>query len=135
MFVTVLIGILNRTTKRFSYARAGHEPPIFFDGLGSVKRMPKSNGMALGIFDAITLDEQTIEFPKDSMMLLCSDGIPDATNRQNERFGFNRIVRSVAHMQQLSTQRVCNELIKAITEHQDGSPQFDDMTVITVKAV
>jgi serine phosphatase RsbU (regulator of sigma subunit) len=30
---------------------------------------------------------------------------------------------------------VCNELIKAITEHQDGSPQFDDMTVITVKAV
>ena len=97
--------------------------------------MPKSNGMALGIFDAITLDEQTIEFPKDSMMLLCSDGIPDATNRQNERFGFNRIVRSVAHMQQLSTQSVCNELIKAITEHQDGSPQFDDMTVITVKAV
>ena len=135
MFVTVLIGILNRTTKRFSYARAGHEPPIFFDGLGSVKRMPKSNGMALGIFDSITLDEQTIEFPKDSMMLLCSDGIPDATNRQNERFGFNRIIRSVAHMQQLSTQRVCNELIKAITEHQDGSPQFDDMTVITVKAV
>jgi len=135
MFVTILFGILNRTTKRFSYARAGHEPPIFFDGLGSVKRMPKSNGMALGISDAITLDEQNIEFSNNSMMLLCSDGITDATNRQNERFGFNGIIRSVAHMQQLSAQRVCNELINSITEHQDGSQQFDDMTVLAVKSV
>lgn len=135
MFVTVLFGILNRTTRRFSYARAGHEPPIFFNGQGSAKRMPKSNGMALGIFDAIALDEQTIEFPKNGIMLLYSDGIPDATNRQNERFGFNGIIRSLDHMQQVSAQRVCNELIKAITEHQGGFPQFDDMTVLTVKAV
>jgi serine phosphatase RsbU (regulator of sigma subunit)/CRP-like cAMP-binding protein len=135
MFVTILFGILNRTTKRFSYARAGHEPPIFFDGLGSVKRMPQSNGMALGIFDALTLDEQTIEFSKNSMLLLCSDGIPDATNRQNERFGFNGIIRALDAMQQLSTQRVCNELIKAGIEHQGGSPQFDDMTVLAVKSV
>jgi len=135
MFVAILFGILNRTTKRFSYARAGHEPPILFNGQGYAKRMPKSNGMALGMFDEIALDEQTIEFPKDIMMLLCSDGIPDAKNRQNERFGFNGIIRSVARMQQLSAQRVCNELINAITDHQNGSPQFDDMTVLAVKAV
>jgi sigma-B regulation protein RsbU (phosphoserine phosphatase) len=97
--------------------------------------MPQSNGMALGIFDALTLDEQTIEFSKNSMLLLCSDGIPDATNRQNERFGFNGIIRALDAMQQLSTQRVCNELIKAGIEHQGGSPQFDDMMVLAVKSV
>jgi len=135
IFVTILFGILNRATKRFSYARAGHEPPIFFDGQGSAKRMPKSNGMALGILDEIRLDQQSVEFSKNSTMLLCTDGIPDATNRQNERFGFNRIILTLDHMQQPSAPRVCNKLIKAVTEHQGGSPQFDDMTVLAVQAV
>ena len=135
MFVTVLFGILNRTTQRFSYARAGHEPPIFINGQGSVKRMPKSNGQALGLFDSITLDEQTIEFSKNSVMLLCSDGLPDATNRQNKRFGYNKIIRLLSQMPQASTQIACNQLVNAVIEHQGSSLQFDDMTVLLVRAV
>jgi CRP-like cAMP-binding protein len=60
MFVTILFGILDRTTQQFQYARAGHMAPIFFDRQGSVIRLPKANGHALGVFDVITLDAQTI---------------------------------------------------------------------------
>jgi serine phosphatase RsbU (regulator of sigma subunit) len=41
MFVTILFGILNRTTQRFSYARAGHEPPIFFGGKYMIQPIDK----------------------------------------------------------------------------------------------
>jgi serine phosphatase RsbU (regulator of sigma subunit) len=135
MFVTILFGILNRVTHQFHYARAGHEAPIFFDEQGSIKRMPKTNGQALGVFDEIALDEQTVELSKGSMLLLYSDGIPETPNRQNVSFGHDGLVRTVGQMQGSSAQKVCDELIKAAVKHQEGSLQHDDMTVVVVRAV
>jgi serine phosphatase RsbU (regulator of sigma subunit) len=135
MFVTVLFGILDRTTHRFHYARAGHEPPIFFDGLGCIKRMPRANGQALGVLDEVALDEQTVELSKGSMLLVYSDGIPDATNLQNVSFGYDAMIRTVGRLPGSTAQRACEELIRAVAEHQAGSLQQDDMTVVVVRAV
>jgi sigma-B regulation protein RsbU (phosphoserine phosphatase) len=135
MFVTILFGILNRATNQFNYVRAGHESPIFFDEQGSIKNLLKANGQALGVFDEIALDEQTIELSKGSMMLLYSDGILEAPNRQNISFGYDGIVRTVDQMLGSSAQVVCDELIKTAAEHQKGYLQYDDMTVVVVRAV
>jgi serine phosphatase RsbU (regulator of sigma subunit) len=135
MFVTILFGILDRAARRFHYARAGHETPVFFDGQGSIKRLPKANGQALGVLDEVALDEQTVAFSNGGMLLIYSDGIPDATNRQNAGFGYDGIVRTVGRMPGASAQMVCDELIKAVAEHQAGSLQYDDMTVVVVRAV
>lgn len=135
MFVTILFGILNRTTRQFQYARAGHEAPIFFEGKGLIKRPPKASGQALGVLDEINLDEQTVQLSQGGMMLLYSDGITEATNRHNESFGFDRIDRALRRMPQSSAQMVCDELINAAIEHQGGSQQQDDMTIVVVRAV
>jgi serine phosphatase RsbU (regulator of sigma subunit) len=135
MFVTILFGILNRRTRQFQYARAGHEAPIFFEGRGLIKRPPKASGQALGVLDEIALDEQTVQLSQGGMMLLYSDGIPEATNRHNESFGFDRIGRALKRMPQSSAQMVCDELINAAIEHQGGSQQQDDMTIVVVRAV
>jgi sigma-B regulation protein RsbU (phosphoserine phosphatase) len=97
--------------------------------------MPKANGQLLGVFDEIALDEQTIELSKGSMLLLYSDGIPEAPNRQNANFGYDGLVRTVGQMQGSSAQEVCDELIQAAVKHQAGSLQHDDMTVVVVRAV
>ena len=135
MFVTVLFGILNRASHRFHYARAGHEAPIFFDRQGSINRLPKVNGQALGVFPDIALDEQTVAFSKGSKLLIYTDGIPDSTNRQNASFGLDGILRTVSRRVGSSAQAVCDELIKAAVEHHAGVPQHDDMTVVVVGAV
>ena len=135
MFVTILFGILNRATDQFHYARAGHEAPIFFDEQGSVKRMPKTNGQALGVFDEIALDEQTVELSKASMLLLYSDGIPEALNRKNVSFGHDGLVRTIGRILDASAQTVCDELVKAVSAHQAGALQHDDMTVVVVRKV
>jgi phosphoserine phosphatase RsbU/P len=135
MFVTVLFGILNCATHQFQYVRAGHEVPIIFDAQGSFKRLLKTNGQALGVFEEITLDEKTVELSKGSMLVLCSDGIPEAPNRQNISFGYDGIARSVGRMPGASAQAVCDELIRAVVEHQAGSLQHDDMTVVILRAV
>jgi sigma-B regulation protein RsbU (phosphoserine phosphatase) len=135
MFVTILFGVLNAITHQFQYVRAGHEIPIFFDGQGSFKRLPKANGQALGVFKEIVLEEQTVELSKGNMLLLCSDGITDAPNRQNVNFGFDGLVGTVGQMINASASAVCGELIKAANKHQAGSLQYDDMTVVVMRAI
>jgi len=135
MFVTILFGFLNRTTHQFQYARAGHEPPIFIDKQGSIKRLPKASGQALGVFDDIKLEEQTVALSKGCTLLLYTDGVPDATNRQDERFGIKRIFRTLSHTPQSPAQMTCDELMDAVSKHQGGLLQYDDMTVVLVRAV
>ena len=135
MFVTVLFGILNAVTRQFQYVRAGHEMPIFFDGQGSVQRLPKAHGQALGIIEDIVLEEQTVELSKGSMLLLCSDGITDAPNQQNVNFGYDGLVRAVGKLKNPSASSVCDKIINAVREHQTGSLQYDDMTVVVTQAI
>jgi serine phosphatase RsbU (regulator of sigma subunit) len=135
MFVTILFGILNSATHQFQYVRAGHEAPIIFDAQGSFKRLLKTNGQALGVFEEIALDEQMVELSKGSMLVLCSDGIPEAPNPQNISFGYDGLARTVGRMPGASAQAVCDELIRAVVEHQAGSLQHDDMTVVIMRAV
>jgi sigma-B regulation protein RsbU (phosphoserine phosphatase) len=127
--------VLDSSTHQFKYVRAGHEAPIFFDPQGSFKRPAKIKGQALGVFEEVDLDEQTIELPKGSTLLLCSDGIPEAPNPQNISFGYDGIVRTVGRMPRASAQAVCDGLIRAVVRHQRGSPQHDDMTIVMLRAV
>lgn len=135
MFVTVLFGILNRTSRQFDYARAGQEAPVFFDREGTMTRMPKTNGQALGVFDDITVDEQTVALPPGSLLLIYTDGIPDATDHRNAGFGFDGVVHTVGRLIRSTAQAVCDELIRAAIHHQAGAPQYDDMTAVVVRAL
>ncbi|MFZ0133006.1 MAG: SpoIIE family protein phosphatase [Desulfobacterales bacterium] len=135
MFATVLYGFLNRATHEFQYARAGHEAPILIGRTGSVKRLPTAHGQALGVFDAISLDEQTVALNGGCTLLLYSDGIPDATNQRKESFGITRIFEVLSRTPQSPIHNVCDGLIHAVTAHQAGSLQHDDMTVVLMRAV
>ncbi|MFT5698687.1 MAG: serine phosphatase RsbU (regulator of sigma subunit) [Desulforhopalus sp.] len=135
MFVTILFGVLNAVTRQFQYVRAGHEIPILFDGYASFNRLSKANGQALGVFEDIVLVEQSVELSKGRMLLLCSDGITDAPNRQNVAFGYDGIVRKVGQIVNPSAPLVCDELIKTVDNHQDGLLQYDDMTIVVIRAI
>jgi serine phosphatase RsbU (regulator of sigma subunit)/CRP-like cAMP-binding protein len=135
IFVTLLLGILNSTSHQFTYTRAGHELPILIDDKGFVKRLNKGQGQALGIFDTVTLDEQIVDIPHNCMMMLYTDGISDAINQQNKMFGLQGIIHTLCRKPKLSASRLCDELFRAVAMHQSHLPQFDDMTVVAVRAL
>jgi serine phosphatase RsbU (regulator of sigma subunit) len=97
--------------------------------------MQRANGQALGVIHEIELDEQTVELTKGCMLLVYSDGIPEAINRQNVDFGYEGVVRTAGRACGSSAQMVCDKLIRAVAEHQAGSLQYDDITVVVVRAV
>lgn len=133
MFVTILYGVLDASSREFHYVRAGHEVPVFYDGNDSFKQLPKTRGQALGVFDDIVLEEQSVYLPKDSLLLLCSDGITDAPDHLNSTFGYGGVIRTIKESIHLSASHICEALIKAVKTHQSDSLQYDDITTVIIK--
>ena len=133
-FVTALYGILDTKTGEFSYARAGHEPPLLLHKGGEVHRLPHQPGMALGLWENITLDEYSLFLPKGSLLVLFTDGMTDCRNPKGEPFGLERIKQTLAGLQSLSAQLGCDKLFDTLMSYQNGSKQDDDVTLVAVHA-
>jgi len=133
-FVTALYGVLDAETGEFSYARAGHEPPLLLDPQGEVHRLPHKPGMALGLWENIMLDENKIQIPQGSLLVMFTDGMTDCRNPLGESFGLDRIKKTVAGLQNVSAQSGCDQLLESLMNYQDGSKQDDDVTLLAVHA-
>jgi serine phosphatase RsbU (regulator of sigma subunit) len=133
-FVTVLYGVLNINSGEFTYARAGHEPPLLLKPDGSVERLPHRTGMALGLWEQITLDEQTIVLPAGSTLVLYTDGMTDCRNPGGEPFGLERLQRSLTRCFESTGQEICDHLLQKLKNYQQGSKQDDDVTLVAVHA-
>jgi len=133
-FVTALYGVLDTNIGEFSYARAGHEPPLLLDAQGKVQRLPHKPGMALGLWDNIMLDENSIQIPKGSLLVMFTDGMTDCRNPMGEAFGLERIKNTIAGLENFSAQSGCDQLLETLMNYQNGSKQDDDVTLVAVHA-
>ena len=134
-FVTVLYGILDLKTRVFSYARAGHEPPLILHPDGTVERIPHSSGMALGLWEDISLDERTVTLPPGSTFLMFTDGLTDCRDTHGEPFGLERIKKTLSGLSGVNAQKACDHMLETLIEYQDGSKQDDDVTLVAIHAL
>ena len=133
-FVTALYGIMNSITGEFSYARAGHEPPLILFPDGRVERVPHGPGMALGLWDTITLDEHTVVLEPNSTLVFFTDGLTDCRDSKGASFGLDRVKAILSGLVGLSAQEVCDTLFDALMEYQGDAKQDDDVTLVAIHA-
>lgn len=134
LFVTVLYGILDRTTREFQYARAGHELPVLRAPDGRIYSPPQGQGAPLGLFDFVLLDEGTINLPPRTTMLLVTDGVTEAMNTGREQFGSERINALLATDAGSDAQTLSNDFLDSINAFRGDAPVHDDITVVTIRA-
>jgi len=133
-FVTALYGVLNTRTGEFSYARAGHEPPLLLHEHGDVYRLPHKPGMALGLWENIVLDENSLLLPKNSLLVMFTDGMTDCRNPKGEPFGLDRIQLTMTGLWNATAQSGCDQLFDTLMMYQSGAKQDDDVTLVAIHA-
>ena len=134
-FVTALYGVLDINTGEFNYARAGHEPPLLLTANGEVNRLPHKPGMALGLWEDIALDEYSVHLPKDSLLVMFTDGMTDCRNPKGEPFGLQRIKDTASGLRKVSAQAGCDQLFDTLMLYQSGAKQDDDVTLLAIHAM
>ncbi len=130
LFVTAIYGIYEISSGIFTYSRAGHELPLLLSAAGQVTELPRRESLAIGLFDNLPLDEQTVSLPTGGSLLLFTDGLSDCRNPAGIEFGSEKIARQLAGLSGLSGQAACNQIVSNLLEFRQQAPQDDDVTLV-----
>jgi phosphoserine phosphatase RsbU/P len=134
LFVTVIYGLVDAESRRFVYARAGHETPILALPGGDVQPAPMNSGQPLGLWEGSLLDEQEITLSPGSSLLLYTDGVADARDAAGESFGADGLLRTLRSTAGASGAEICTAVWQAVTAFRGDEPAYDDVTLVAVSA-
>jgi sigma-B regulation protein RsbU (phosphoserine phosphatase) len=86
--------------------------------------------MALGVEEDATWLQATVQIQPGDVLILFTDGIPDAQNDRNEFFDEESLIEVVQGNLKLSAHELQSAILKAIQDFAGNSPQFDDITLM-----
>lgn len=131
-FATLFYGIIDAGKNTLRYTNAGHEEPFFLRKAHDTVRLT-AGGVPLGIVDHFPYEEETVHFKEGDVLIIYSDGVQDATNSKDERFGQEQIETLARNSLGLSAGKILEEILNGVNIHVADTPQFDDMTLLVVK--
>ena len=138
-FVSMFYAILEARERFNSFARAGQCPVILDQEPGQPGKFFSPPGMALGlemgkVFDSV-LEEQSVRLSEGEVLVFYTDGFTEAMNEQNEEFGEERLVASVARNRDEPASSIIQNVCTEVGTFAGSRPQHDDMTMIVIKVV
>ncbi|NSL51863.1 ATP-binding SpoIIE family protein phosphatase [Calidifontibacillus erzurumensis] len=127
MYVTMGIGVLDIETNTFTYASAGHVPPLM-NMQGKIDYFNTST-LPIGIDENETYEEQMIPLNDLDGIIFYTDGIIEQVNDKKEIFGFEKF----HHVVQKQWNKGIHSIIEDIKKFYVNTKQSDDMTIVTMK--
>lgn len=128
VFVTMLYVHIDLSNMKMVVATAGHPPLLIRRRKGSVEHIG-CNCPALGIRRESEFRQQEIEFERDDVVVIYTDGITDCENDKAEQFGRQGIIDLIESAGS-SPSEVYRALVNGISDFAADNPQEDDMSML-----
>ena len=133
MFLTVWLGILELSTGKLVAANAGHEYPALMRAGEKFEIIKSKHGFVIGGFeDAIYMDYELQLEPGDKLFLY-TDGLPEATNGDNEMLGIDGMLDALNENCESHTEVILNGVKNAVDGFVKEAEQFDDLTMMCIE--
>ena len=130
-FVTLFYGELEAPTRRLHYVNAGHNPPLLFNG--SSFATLEEGGPILGFHKDLPFVGGSVEVGEGCTLLMYTDGVIEAQNRDEEMFGEERLRGFLARHHRLSATELLKVLYAELVAFVGDVAQYDDLTLLVVK--
>ncbi len=130
MFVTVWLGILEISTGTLTAANAGHEYPVLKRPDGGFELIRDRHGLVIGGLPGTKYKEYELRLEPGAKLFLYTDGVPEATDADNNLFGTERMLAALND----SADGTPGEILRGVRRAVDGfvkeAEQFDDLTMM-----
>ena len=131
-FVTMFYSVLDVSSHQLSYSNAGHDIPYLLSPAGPLKRL-NVGGVPVSMLEQFPFQEETIAMQPGDLLVICSDGIPEAMDVNQVQFTDERLSLLLDKLRAASAVDVIDGIVAAVRKHAGTAPQADDMTVVVVK--
>lgn len=137
-FITTTFYLLDTASKSIKFSRAGHCPTLYYCAKTGKSRYLQTEGLGLGILRngqyGNFVDENYIEYSAGDIMVMYTDGIVEAKNKDNKEFGYDNLLKVLQQNPGLAPGEIVNKIINNVYEFigQTVIPD-DDYSILVIK--
>ncbi len=135
MFVTAWLGILNLNTRVMKCVNYGHEFPILMKNKDQYKIFKDEHSLPLAAMAGTKGKEYEIKFEKGDTIFLYTDGVPEATNKDNIQYGMDRLINVLNSNKNDNMESLLTKVRKDVQAFVGHAEQFDDITLLGFKMI
>ena len=142
-FATLWYGVIDPGSLTLSYVAAGHDPPL-------IVRVPQhrpaappdmdelsTGGLVVGIDPSQRYQVATCDLAPGDVLLAYSDGLPDARNFQQQRFGKDRLRAALLDVlgakPDANAAHIADSIMWQVRRFTGLAPRADDQTLLVVR--
>ncbi|HOJ04492.1 MAG TPA: SpoIIE family protein phosphatase [Bacteroidota bacterium] len=134
-FITLILALFDLRAMRLTLCRAGHTPPLVL--MNGDTHYLTAEGMGLGlekgpVFDQ-SLREVQVKLEPNGLVLLYSDGLTEAMDRERNLFGEDRLLDLVQSYKHLPAGALQEVVLRDVQIHRGVAEQNDDITMVVIR--
>ncbi|MDB4879015.1 MAG: protein phosphatase domain protein [Gemmatimonadetes bacterium] len=133
MFVSALYAVVDRERRELRYGNMGHPHAFVISAEGSVERLV-AGGPPLGMLDEAPDSVTRPWDPAGDILLLFTDGITDARNREGKRLDEAPVLDCVIRHRDEPPAQIAGRVFALLDDYTGDVPRRDDLTLIVLKS-
>jgi sigma-B regulation protein RsbU (phosphoserine phosphatase) len=133
-FMTMFFLSIDPSQRQLQWVRAGHDAAIFYDPGANAFEELGGSGIALGVDENWNFEAYSkTGLRQQQIILLSTDGIWEARNRDGEMYGKEPIYDILSNDSSLSANDILETILGSLNTFQNGTKIEDDITLVVVK--
>jgi sigma-B regulation protein RsbU (phosphoserine phosphatase) len=132
-FMSLFLGELDLRSGGLRYASAGHNAAVVSRAAGACEELAPT-GPALAVVSQASFGTAVAApLAPDDLLLLYTDGIPEARGPQRELFGMRRLKRTLLACRESSAPEIVGTISRAIASFTGAAGPADDVSLVVAK--
>ena len=133
MFVTIWFGILELSTGKITCVNAGHDDPVIYRKGDTFNLCIQKHGLVVGAMEGVHYTQSVIQLQKGDKLFLYTDGVPEATDKNDTLFGCERMLRALHEVREQPPKQILEHVKQTVDDFVGEAPQFDDITMLCLE--
>ncbi|MGE3538714.1 MAG: CHASE2 domain-containing protein [Candidatus Tectimicrobiota bacterium] len=139
LFVTAVAGLLDTRTGDLELCSAGHDAPLVLRLGAEPSALSAAGGLPLCVLDDYLYESNHVQLQPGDVVLMMTDGVTEAQNRQTQLYGLERVFSCCAALQAtqnpLTPAGLCQGLYADVQRFAEGMEPADDVTILALRYV
>lgn len=132
-YLSIFLGLVDTRRHGLHYINAGHVPPLLIDGASGKARTLDEGGTVIGLFPRAEYHRGMARLKPGDVLVLCTDGIPEAMDEQEEEYGAERLAACVAANRTRTAQGIVDAVLAEVGQFSRAGTHIDDKVLMVVK--
>ncbi|CAA7612699.1 SpoIIE family protein phosphatase [Magnetospirillum sp. UT-4] len=133
LFATCFYAVLDTRSGEVAFCNAGHPPALILRTGGGIDAIRDVSGVALGVMEGLEYETGSFRLESGDTVLLYTDGVTEAQNVAEQLYEEYRLIELSASLAGFEPEAVIARVNQVVEEFVGDAPQFDDITMLTLR--